>query len=186
MRAFLPALLLLAAITLSACGGGTSASNDGDANGGDHAGEPAHLHVDGALRTADDGFVLTPPGDEEPISFAYGDGVEQGKVRALEATGATVRVTFEPTEDKPVASDVREAPNHDGLDTYEGAVESIESGELVIDGDDGRRTFRLGMEDERDIEHLGEHAGNGEPVRVYLAAAASGSDERTVVAYEDA
>lgn len=185
MRALLPSVsLLAAAFALSGCGDSTTSDSTSEASG-DHA-KVTHLHIDGALRTTDDGFVLTPEGDEEPITFAYGEGVEEAKVRALEATHATARVTFEPTEDEPVASDVRAAPDHEGLDTYEGTVESIEDGTLVIDGDDGRRTFELGMEDERDIEHLGEHADNGSPVRVYLAAGQTDSSTRTVVAYEDA
>lgn len=182
MRASFPCLTLLAAaIALTGCDNDASKSASTTV---DFEVERAHLHVDGTVASKGDGFVLTPMSGDEPITFGYGPEVAVAEIRALEASKAVARVTFEPTEDAPVALGVDEAPKLEGLDTYDGTVVSINDDSLVIDGPDGKRTFTVVPSDGFDIEHLREHEDEGSPVRLYF------DDDADVgplaVAYEDA
>lgn len=180
MRAFLLSLLLVVAtLALAACGDDDTSSNG---SGGDVA-AIEHLHVDGAVRGREDGFVITTP-DGETYDFEYGPAVKPAEVRALEAAGAQARVTFRPTEDTPVATDIGEKPDKEGLETYEGLVVRVTATELVVDGADGERTFSIAGTDHAafDPDHLEEHREREEPIVVYFDP----EDPGTGIAYEDA
>lgn len=185
MRASLPTLLSLVAavLALSGCGGSDSTGTTATDESSDQAG--AIIHVAGTLRSSDDGFVLTPASGDETITFSLGPEVERAVVRALEASGTTVRVSYRPTEDAPVAASVEPAPAlGEELETYEGQVVSVDAKQIVIDGEDGKRSFDIsGAGDAAfDAAHLLEHAERDEPILVYFDPKAP----RVGIAYEDA
>lgn len=182
-RALGTLLVLLAVAVLAAGCGDDSTSEGGDAASTD----PGALdHVDGIVVTGPgDGFVLTPIDGGEDITFELGPAVQLGEVRAIEASGAPARVSYRPGEDPAVAASVLPAPTlGDDLETYEGTVVSVDADELVVDGEDGERTFDVSAADEGafDVTHLQDHADEGEPIKVYFDP----KSPDVGIAYEDA
>lgn len=179
----LPVLLLALVALVGGCGGSNSGSGSDDVDA-TTAGAGALTHVDGSIVLGDDGFTLTPEAGGEEITFSYGPEVERAAIRAIAAAGTPARVSYRPTEQDPIAASVEPAPVLDEvLQTYEGTVTSIEMDEIVIDGDDGERRFTIAAEDREafDVAHLRDHAGEGDPVRVYFDPAAPDAG----IAYED-
>lgn len=193
MRAtLLPILLLLAlAALLAGCGSddpGTAGDERADSaeTSGDSPGAPAQ-HLDGTVKVEGESIVLTPEG-RAPMTLDLGEDVAIAQVRALEASGAVARVTFEPAtgERNGLAIDVRETPRQQaGTDAFSGTVVEVDAKQITIKGDSGTRTFAMGIADAHEVEHLQEHADSGSPVKVFLDDAGSDAGA-AVVAYEDA
>lgn len=190
MRATLLSFLLVLGLALLAagCGDSNSGSGSDDTGSGDTAGESTGddaatvtEHIDGTAKVEGEQLVLSPKG-RAPITFDLGEDVELAELRALETTGGTVRVTYEPArgDANAVALRVQPVEAHEGQKTDQGKIVSVDAKQLVLDGAAGETTYPMGIADEHEIDHLAEHAANGEPVKVFL------SDEGAVVAYEDA
>lgn len=189
-----PLTLLASSLLLVACGGGPE-SGTGDRTGqqpaprdaGQHPGEVEH--VDGIIRTTDDGFVLEPrAAGREALEFRAGPEVERSQLRALEAAGTDARVSYRADDGERVAVAVAQAPRIDeGLHAYEGEVVSVADSRVVVEGADGRRTFRVDPRagDAFDLEHLREHADSEHPVIIHYRPEED-VDGGVAMAYEDA
>lgn len=188
----LPILLPLALAALLAGCGGSGDSTDGSDQRAATTGASADAdkvpaqHLDGSVRIDGETLVLTPE-NRAPIRLQLGEEVAIAQVRALEASGAIARVTFEPAtgDDHGVAIDVRATPQHQGAQTYTGVVTKVDAEQITIKGDGGVKTFAMGIDDAHEVEHLQEHADTGSPVKVFLGEAGSDAGP-VVVAYEDA
>jgi hypothetical protein len=117
--------------------------------------------------------------------MTVGDDVGLAEVRALQTAGTPARVTFEPAkgDDAAVVVSVVGIEPHQGQQQFTGVVVEVDDRKITIKGDEGTKTFAMGIADEHEIEHLGEHRKEQEPITVFLASEAA---EPTVVAYEDA
>lgn len=177
-------LLLLVALLLVAagCGGDDAAGNDETTT---EAQAVSLTHVDGAIELVGPTLTVTPSNGGEEITLAVGPAIEPGAVQALAAAGTKARVYYR-DEAEPTAAKVEEAPTRAiGATVYEGQVVKVSAARIVIDGDDGEKTFTIRDEDRAafDVDHLTEHRGEAEAVRVYVQRDADGE---YAVSYEDA
>ena len=191
-RLLLLLLLLTTTALLAGCGDSDDDSSD-DSRRTDTATEttddaPSRIteHMDGTIKVQGDTLVLRPTG-RAPVTFVLGDDVELAQVKALETSGSAARVTYEPAldEDDPIAISVQAIQEHGDQQSYTGTIVKVDDETIVIKGADGEKTYAMGIADEHEIEHLGEHRDQASPVTVFLSAAGSDAGE-TVVAYEDA
>ncbi len=175
-------LMLAATILVAACGGSSSSSNDTKSNAG---GAGSLTHVDGTITLAGDGFTLQPKAGGAATTFTLGPEVEQGALRAIAASGQAARVSYRAGDDPLIAASVRPAPKiGEGMQSYVGTIVKVDASTLVVDGDDGERTFDISGADADvfDVPHLEEHEAQSSPIRVYYDPKAPDVG----VAYEDA
>jgi hypothetical protein len=175
-------LLAVAAVVVAGCGSDSDGSSSDSTKTADAG---ALTHVDGTITSADDGFTLQPKDGGAALAFALGPEVEVGALRALEASGSVARVSYREGDDPLVAAAVKAAPKiGEGMQSYVGTITDVDETSIVLDGEDGERTFDIsGAEDGVfDVPHLQEHETEQSPIRVYYDPKAP----EVGVAYEDA
>jgi hypothetical protein len=182
-------LIIMGGATLALAGCGSSSGSGSNSSSGSASGGGSVTHVDGTIAASanGDGFTLTPKHGAPAIDFKVGGSVEGVQLKALEASGAPARVSYRDTGDDPLtAVSVEAAPKiGEGLQSFVGTLTDVETGKLVLKGDDGSsRTFTISAEDAESFElpHLRDHMKQHSAIRVYFDP----KQPDAALAYEDA
>jgi hypothetical protein len=188
----IPVLFLaLAAALFAGCGdsddsGSSSkdASTSGATQSDDDSAAQEKQHLDGTIKVEGTQLVLTPEG-RAPITLELGDDVERAEVQALASSGAPARVEFTPAtgEGNGTVVSVHAQTPHEGAQKFEGTVTKVDESSITLKGDAGEKTFPLSPSVAEEVDHLNEHASEGEPIRVFLE---KDGGTLTVIAFEDA